>query len=162
MIRYREVLRTLSIHKVDFVVVGGISAVLNGAPVNTFDLDIVHSRDPENIARLLKGLEELDAEYRYTGGRKLKPAESHLASKGHQLLITRFGPVDVLGTIGNNLSYEDLLPHTTEMFVTDVLKSRILNLETLIEIKEGLATEKDRAALPILRRTLEERRKSKG
>jgi hypothetical protein len=32
--------------------VGGVSAVLHGAPVTTFDLDIVHARDPENIARL--------------------------------------------------------------------------------------------------------------
>jgi hypothetical protein len=55
--------------------------VLHGSPVDTFDLDIVHSRDPGNIARLLKALDELEAEYRYTGGRKLKPAESHLASK---------------------------------------------------------------------------------
>lgn len=133
--------------------------MLNGAPVNTFDLDIVHSRTPQNIARLLGALEELEAEYRYTGGRKLKPAESHLASKGHQLLITRCGPVDVLGMIGDNLTYEDLLPRTTEMSVTDTLTARILNLETLIEIKERLGTEKDRGALPILKRTLEERRR---
>ncbi len=52
MTRFREV---LSSHSVDFIVVGGISAVLNGAPVNTFDLDIVHSRDPANVARLRGG-----------------------------------------------------------------------------------------------------------
>jgi hypothetical protein len=157
MTRFREVLRILSLHGVDFIVVGGISAVLNGAPVNTLDLDIVHSRETANIPRLLIALDELGAEYRYTGGRKLKPAESHLVSRGHQLLITRFGPLDVLGTIGNDLSYQDLLPHTTDMFVTEELKVRVLDLETLIGIKESLGTEKDRAVLPILRRTLEER-----
>jgi hypothetical protein len=157
MTDFQEVLRILLTQSVDFIVVGGISAVLHGSPVDTFDLDIVHSRDPGNIARLLKALDELEAEYRYTGGRKLKPAESHLASKGHQLLITRFGPVDVLGTIGDGLSYEDLLPHTSEMFVTEALKARILNLETLVEIKERLGSEKDLATLPILKRTLEER-----
>jgi hypothetical protein len=36
---------------------------------------------------------------------------------------------------------------------------RVLDLETLIAVKEELAGEKDRAALPILRRTLEEKRK---
>jgi hypothetical protein len=70
--------------------------------------------------------------------------------------MTRFGPVDILGMIGNDLSYEDLLPHACEMLVTDSVTARILNLEVMIEI---LGTEKDRAALPILRRTLEERRK---
>src|ERR1700689_3374379 len=156
MTDFQEVLRILSTHRVDFIVVGGISAVLNGAPVNTFDLDVVHSREPGNISRLLEALEELGAEYRYTGGRKLKPAESHLVSKGHQLLTTRFGPLDVLGTIGNDLAYSDLLPHTSQVLVTDDLAVRILDLETLIAIKEQLGTEKDRAVLPTLRRTLEE------
>ena len=35
----------------------------------------------------------------------------------------------------------------------------MLDLETLIAIKEELVSEKDRAVLPILRQTLEERKK---
>src|ERR1035441_7090990 len=101
MTDFQEVLRILSTHKVDFIVVGGISAALHEAPHQGLDLDIVHSHDPGNVARLLGALEELDAEYRPSGKRQLKPAESDLASKGHQLLITRFGPVDILGTIGS-------------------------------------------------------------
>jgi hypothetical protein len=38
---------------------------------------------------------------------------------------------------------------------------RVLNLETLISIKEQLASEKDIAMLPLLRRTLDEIRKKK-
>ena len=37
------ILKILAIHRVDFIVVGGISGVLQGAPIATFDLDIVHS-----------------------------------------------------------------------------------------------------------------------
>ena len=51
---FAAILETLSANHVDFVVVGGVSAVLNGAPISTFDLDIVHSRAPENIDRLLQ------------------------------------------------------------------------------------------------------------
>jgi hypothetical protein len=36
--------------KVEFIVVGGVAAVLQGAPITTTDLDIVHSRTPENVA----------------------------------------------------------------------------------------------------------------
>jgi hypothetical protein len=61
MTGFREALRILRAHGVDFIVIGGVSAVLNGAPVNTFDLDIVHSREPKNIAKLLKTLEDLGA-----------------------------------------------------------------------------------------------------
>ena len=34
----------LKAQAVDFIVVGGVGAVLHGAPVATFDLDLVHSR----------------------------------------------------------------------------------------------------------------------
>jgi hypothetical protein len=37
-------LRALLHHEVDFIVVGGVAAALNGTPLTTFDLDVVHSR----------------------------------------------------------------------------------------------------------------------
>ncbi|MBZ5611178.1 MAG: hypothetical protein LAP38_23190 [Acidobacteriia bacterium] len=138
---------------------GGVAAVLNGAPTNTFDVDIVHSRDTNNIERLLAILESLDAVSRIQPERRLKPAASHLMGSGHLNLITRYGPLDVLCTIGDNLAYEDLLPHSHEMDIGGGLRVRVLDLETLIAIKERVGGEKDRAVLPILRRTLEEKRK---
>jgi len=42
------------------------------------------------------------------------------------------------------------------MLIAEGVRVRILNLETLIEVKEELNGEKDRAMLPLLRRTLEE------
>ena len=56
-----ELLGVLARHQVDFIVVGGVAAVIQGAPVNTFDLDVVHARTPDNIERLLGALRELDA-----------------------------------------------------------------------------------------------------
>lgn len=37
---FLEILRTLSEYKVDFIVVGGVCAVLHGAPMTTFDLPL--------------------------------------------------------------------------------------------------------------------------
>jgi hypothetical protein len=138
-------------------VVGGVAAVLEGVPVNTFDLDVVHSREPDNIGRLLRALDSLDATYRTRP--ELKPDESHLASPGLQLLTTRFGPLDILGAIGRSRSYDDLLPHTLELEVGEGLRVRVLNLETLIAVKEEVGGERDLAVLPIMRRTLEEKRR---
>jgi hypothetical protein len=45
-------IRTLTEYAVDFIVVGGVAAVLEGAPISTFDLDIVHFREVENVQRL--------------------------------------------------------------------------------------------------------------
>ena len=138
----------------DFIVVGGVAAALHGAPVSTFDLDVVHSRVPDNVRRLLAVLETLQSFYRAQPKRRLRPRESHLCSKGHQLLMTRYGPLDLLGTIGRGLGYEELLEYTTEMRIARKVLVRVLDLEKLIEIKEGLADEKDRAVLPLLRLTL--------
>jgi hypothetical protein len=144
---------------VEFLIVGGVAAVLQGAPINTFDLDVVHSTDPANVSRVMAALEELDAIYRAQPDLRLRPNASHLSSAGHQLLITRLGPLDLLGSIGKGRAYPDLLIHTTEMKAGPSLSVRVLDLETQIAIKEEVGGEKDRAALPILRRTIEERRK---
>jgi hypothetical protein len=157
--RFRKPLLALHGAGIEFVVVGGLAAVLNGAPVSTFDLDIVHSRDEANIARLLLVLQDFDAVYRIQPERRLRPTASHLASRGHQNLITRYGPLDLLGTIGHDLGYQELLPHSAEMDIGDGIRVRVLDLETLIAIKEEVAGVKDVAVLPILRQTLAERRR---
>ncbi|XXY53339.1 hypothetical protein WME91_19605 [Sorangium sp. So ce269] len=92
-----DLLGVLARHQVDFIVVGGVAAVIQGAPVNTFDLDVVHARTPDNIERLLGALRELDAFYRTDLQRRLPPTASHLVSPGHQLLATNMGTLDLLG-----------------------------------------------------------------
>ncbi|HSW49219.1 MAG TPA: hypothetical protein VLH09_03545 [Bryobacteraceae bacterium] len=153
---FQAILRVLAEHGVDFIVVGGVCGVLHGAPILTFDLDIVHSRKKDNVGRLMRALEALDARYRTHTEKTIRPAPTHLASEGHQLLATRFGPLDVLGLIGSGRQYEDLLPHSVVMRVGRGLTARLLDLDTLIETKQETAGEKDRAALAILRRIRQE------
>jgi hypothetical protein len=156
---FLSILETLVRNHVEFIVVGGIAAGLRGAPVSTLDLDVVHSTEAANISRILPVLEELDAWYRHFSGRRLRPDASHLTSPGHQLLITRYGPFDLLGMIGKGRTYFDLLPLTVEMEVRGGVRVRVLSLEAQIAVKEELGGEKDVAMLPLLRRTLEESRK---
>jgi hypothetical protein len=156
--RFLEILRTLARHKVDFIVVGGISAVLQGAPVTTFDLDVLHARDPENIRQLLTALGELDAVYRAQPERQLRPASSHPDGPGHQLLLTKFGPLDVLGMIGKSRTWDDLVSHCGTMEIDPGTIVRVLDLETLIAVKEELGSPKDVAVLPVLREALKEQK----
>jgi hypothetical protein len=94
----RAILRKLAEHEVEFIVVGGVAAVLAGAPINTFDLDVVYRRTPDNLDRLLAALSELDAVFR-GDPRRIRPNRSHLESAGHKLLATRHGDLDCLGSI---------------------------------------------------------------
>src|SRR5208337_4732945 len=157
---YLAILKTLRPHGVDFIIVGGVCAVLHGAPIATFDLDVVHSREPNNLARLMAALKELDAHYRIPGRREKRPGPSHLASAGHQLLMTRFGPLDLLGTIGKGRDYGQLLDETIELEIDGGLKVRVSTLESLVKTKEETGQEKDRAVLPVLRQVLEQKSKS--
>lgn len=152
-------LRTLRESQVEFILVGGLAAVLNGAPIQTYDVDLVYSREPVNIKRLLAVLASMDAIFRIQPERRLRPTASHLAASGHLNLLTRYGPLDLLATIGRDLAYDDLLSHSTEMDIGEGLRIPVLDLETLIAIKEQLGGEKDVAMLPILRQTLIEARK---
>lgn len=68
-------------HDVRFVIVGGMAAVLQRAPILTEDLDLVHDRSPENVNRLLAALQDLDAVYR-NDRRKLRPASKRLWRSG--------------------------------------------------------------------------------
>ena len=154
---FQAILRTLAEHGVDYIVVGGVCAALHGAPVSTFDLDIVHSRSRDNVERLLGALEVLEACYRTSPEKRAKPGQSNLSSRGHQLLMTRHGPLDVLGMIGAGHDYPELVPHSVEMQVGRGLRIRVLDLETLIRTKEETAGDKDVGVLAILRRLRQEK-----
>src|SRR3990172_2720415 len=153
--RFSEILRLLAASEVEFVVVGMTAGILQGAPVTTIDLDVVHRRTPENVARLLRVLAELDAVYRHDP-RRLRPQESHLAGPGHQLLSTTHGDLDCLGSIDDGKIYEDLLARTVEMRLGKGLTVRVLGLAALLDMKERAGRPKDLAAIPVLRATLDE------
>jgi len=131
------------------------AGILHGAPVATVDVDVVHRRSPENVARLLRVLAGLDAVYRHDP-RRLRPDESHLVGPGHQLLTTTLGDLDCLGTIDQDRGYEQLLGLSVEMRLAGGLTMRVLSLPALIEAKTRSGRPKDLAALPVLRATLDE------
>ncbi len=139
--------------RVDFILVGGLAAVIQGAPVTTMDVDVVHSQSPENIVRLLSFLKSVDAVHRRLDDRLIEPKEGDLAGRGHVLLTTRIGPLDILAVIEGGRAYEELLEHTVEIdFRGHCL--RVLDLKALIEFKKASTDPKDKQRLPVLKETL--------
>ena len=51
-----RIVTALSSARVEFIVVGGVSAVLQGAPIVTQDLDLCYRRTKDNLSRLAKAL----------------------------------------------------------------------------------------------------------
>lgn len=155
--RYLELLEALARYGVELIVVGGVAAVLEGAPITTLDLDVVYDRRPENLERLATALQSLDARYRDPAGREIRPEPERHRTLRMSLLQTDLGPLDVIAEVGEGWTYDDLLPATVVQEVAG-LRVRSLTLPKLIELKELTNRDKDRAMLPVLRRTLELKR----
>lgn len=141
---------------IEFVIVGGLAAVIQGAPVTTMDLDIVHNQKEENIRKLLSFLKQIDAHYRRPDDKMIKPREQDLAAKGHVHLSTDLGPLDILAFIEKGYSYQDILPNSVEIEFRGY-KIRVLELETLIELKRHSKDSKDLFRLPILEETVRQK-----
>jgi predicted nucleotidyltransferase len=148
-----KILEGLTEAGVDFILVGGLAAVIQGAPVTTMDVDIVHKQSPENISKLLTFLKSVDAFHRRIDDKLIEPKEGDLSGKGHALFTTRLGPLDVLAVIEDGRSYSDLLDHTVEIdFRGHTL--RVLDLKMLIQLKKASTDPRDRQRLPVLKETL--------
>jgi hypothetical protein len=144
---------------VELVVVGGMAAVLQGAPVVTEDLDIVHRRTPENVARLLGWLLAHDAYNRADlANRRIKPTVDALLGRGHVLLQTDLGKLDVLCELGEGEGYDEIVGDTV-VLPLGAAELRVLGLPRLIAVKGRAGRPKDRAVLPVLIATLDQQKK---
>ncbi len=151
---FREILELLNKYQVEYIVVGGVAAVIRGAPVTTFDLDALIRVGEDNAKRLSLALDELDARYREHQS-TVKPTKEDILAGGHLLLLTRAGPLDVLGLIGDEIRYEDLLDKSSEVAMT-VGTFRVLDLDELIRQKKLSDRPKDRAMLELLEEALKQ------
>jgi len=138
---------------VEFVLVGGLAAVVQGAPVTTMDVDIVYNQSSDNISKLINFLKSVGAIYRRPDDVVIEPREEDLIGKGHALLMTRLGPLDVLAVIEAEKGYEDLLPHSVEVEFRGH-SIQVLDLKTLVDLKESSKDPKDKQRLPVLREAL--------
>lgn len=143
-------LRELAGAGVRFIVVGGAAAVIHGAPITTQDLDIVPQQDDEGLRRLLEVLERMNTRFRpVRSDRDLAPEMMHLRGHGQLNLITNLGPLDVLLRLHDARGYDELLPHSVEIEDGGV-QFRVIDLDTLIEIKRAAGRDRDALVLPIL------------
>lgn len=156
-----QLLNKLVEARIEFIVVGGVAAVMLGAPITTADVDIVHKRTPENVQRLLSLLRDLNAYMRFDlANRKLFPSEAHLMGHGHVNLATEIGPIDLLCELAMGEGYEQILDDT-ELVESGDLKLRVLSLPRLAAVKAAAGRPKDRLAIPVIIAAHEQRTRGK-
>ncbi len=83
------------------------------------------------------------------GGRRIEPSPTALRGCGQLQLVTDLGPLDILCRLHDGRGFAELAAHS-ETFVAGDLRFRVIDLETLIEIKRSTGRLRDRLVLPLL------------
>lgn len=139
---------------VDFVIVGGIAAVLIGSPLATEDIDVTVPDDADALKATAEALTALGAQWRVPGldegfppPRPLVGAD--LAGKLSVSFVTRAGFVDVILHHSDGADHSTLLlgAKTVQVYGKDV---RVASLDSIIASKEAAARTKDAHSLPFL------------
>lgn len=154
-------LRVMAQHGVEFVLVGGVAARMRGAPLVTRDVDVTPATSGANLDRLARALEALGARLRTAtdpNGVDLPFDPALLRSASVWTLVTDHGDLDLVMEPAGTGGYRDLIRDADRMRVAvkPELVVDVASLADVIRSKEASGREKDRAALPLLRRTLEE------
>lgn len=147
MNRFFEPLRVLSEHGVEFVVIGGLGGVLQGAPWVTWDVDICYARNEQNLERLAQALRAMEAQLRGVDEEVPFVLDAETLRRGDAFTFdTRYGPVDILGTPGGFSDYDELSANAVEVDL-DGLRVQAASIEDLIRMKSTSDRPKDRAML---------------
>ena len=152
-----RILRALSEHEVQFVLIGGMAATAHGSPLVTRDVDITPSRSRENLGRLSAALKELGARIRTSDAPEGLPFD-HGAESLERMqvlnLVTDAGDLDVSFTPTGTAGFGDLARAAVRMQPFGI-PTEVASLADVVRSKEAAGRDKDLRSLPILRRLLE-------
>ncbi|MDQ3355109.1 MAG: hypothetical protein M3507_11660 [Actinomycetota bacterium] len=151
------IIAALNRHGVDYVLIGGLAAVLHGSPYQTQDADITPAAGRENLARLAAALIDLEARLRVANepdGIPFDRSAEALEKASIWNLQTTCGMFDLSFTPSGTGGYADLVDNA----ITLQLGGEMVNVASLADIvrsKEAAGRVKDLAVLPTLRALLE-------
>ena len=156
-----ELIAALTRNAVEFVVIGGVAAQLHRLPMPaTVDLDITPSRSPENLSRLAKVFDEIDAALA-TAGEYGTWFPRHPISNWAQYdmihLVTKFGLLDlVFAPEGSEDGFNELIRESQKLQLGKHVV-RVISVETWERLKLATKRDKDIFHLLLLARHREQR-----
>ena len=140
-------LERLNLAGVEYVVIGGIAAVVHGSVTFTQDLDVCYATDEQNLDRLGTALSAMGARLRgVTHDVPFSPDRRTLRHTQVLTLDTPYGPFDVLAAPSGSPGYA-ALAERAQVTARGELRFKVASLEDLIAMKRAAGRPKDLLAV---------------
>ncbi len=141
---FRQLLRPLIEHGVDFVLIGGQAGISHGSTYPSYDLDVIYARDRDNVARLVAALKEIGVRLRGAPSDLPFQLDARTIESGANFTFdTPYGDLDVLADAAGMRSYEALKSGSVEREVFGHLV-KVASLYNLIAMKKAAGRTKDK------------------
>lgn len=159
MLKLRELLERLHAADVEFVIVGGVAARVNGSTLPTEDLDVCCDMSEENMIRFVAAIAPLNPTVR--GDPRKVPLNPALLTRVNTLIMTTsLGAFDLLSEVEPIGRYDAVI---AQSFLTDVegTPTHVLNIDALIAAKKKAGRLKDKMGVLYLE-SAKKRREATG
>jgi hypothetical protein len=150
----QQIIARLVAEGVDFVVIGGVAATLQGAELPTLDLDIAYERSRENLERLAASLRSINVRLRGAEDVPLYVDGVLLGNGEIWTFSSPLGDIDCLAHPAGAPAYEQLKARADEAVIGSYTV-KVASLDDLIAMKMTTGRAKD---VPKLAELLELRR----
>jgi len=159
-----KILKVLEKHNVEFMIVGGLAAVVYGSTRMTWDIDVLPNQSDENLSNLVTALKELEAGLRISDSKTL-PADFDIDSLRRSQIIecrTKYGDLDILKNMltqdFRRAEFDELAKKSTQTAAYG-MSLMLVSLEDMIGSKKAARRPKDLQDLAVLEEL--QRRKNK-
>lgn len=139
-----KLLGPLIAHGVDFVLIGGQAGISHGSAYPSYDLDVLYSRDRDNVVRLVAALDEIGVRLR--GAPRDVPfvLDAKTIENGANFtFVTRYGDLDVLADAAGMPSYDELKAEAVDREIFGHVV-KVASIDHLIAMKRAAGRTKDK------------------
>ncbi|MBI2335762.1 MAG: hypothetical protein HYU97_03245 [Deltaproteobacteria bacterium] len=142
MTQFKKILEIFYDNQIEFVLIGGLAAVIHGSASATEDVDLSYDRNLENTKKIVKTLNPYHVRLRGAEDVPFIFDEQTFKHSVNLTLMTDLGAIDLLGEIPGYESYDLILADSDTVLLYDK-KFKVLSLDGLIKNKKATGRNKD-------------------